>query len=97
MEDLDFFQGDEAAGEHGLEGGQEGVDFFLAVHDFDDEGEIGGEAQDFGGMEAAGLAKTHGAAQDGGTGEMGFAGGEHDGFVQGLMVPAVGFAEKNPQ
>ena len=97
MDDLDFFEGDEAAADHFIEQGQEGVDLFLAVHDFDDERKVLGQAEDFGGMEVAGFAETHGAAQHGCAGEMGFARGEHDGLVKRLVVPAITFADENPE
>ena len=42
-------------------------------------------------------SKTHWTAQDGGAGEMLFARFEHDRFVERAMLPAIAFAEKDPQ
>lgn len=47
VEDLDGFEGGEAALEHLVEDGEEGVDFFGAIDDLDDDGEVHGEAEDF--------------------------------------------------
>lgn len=93
MDDFDFLQCDQTATHHRFERGQEGVDLVLGVHDLDDERQIGGEAQNLGGVQAAGLAKTHRAAQDSGTGEIGFAGLKDNCFVEWLVFAAVGFAE----
>ena len=59
--------------------------------------EVHGEAEDFGGVETAGFAEAHRAAQDGGAGEVEFAGFEDDGFVKRLVFPSVGFADENSQ
>ncbi|MFM1941815.1 MAG: hypothetical protein RI897_797 [Verrucomicrobiota bacterium] len=69
------------------------MDFFGGVNDLDDDREVGGQAEDFGGMEVAGMAEAHGAAEDGGSGEVGFAGFEDDGFEEGLVVVSVRFSE----
>lgn len=97
MQHPHFFQGDESTADHFVEGGEEGVDFFLAVHDFDDEWQVHGEAQDFGGVQTAGFAEAHRAAQHGRAGQMRLAGGEHDGFVERLVLPAVGFADEDAE
>ena len=40
INDPRFFQCDQTAFHHFIEHGQEGVDFFLGIHDFDDERQI---------------------------------------------------------
>ena len=58
MQHPDFFHGHESAAHHPVQRRQEGVDLFLAVHDFDDERQIHREPQDFRRVQAAGLAKA---------------------------------------
>lgn len=48
-------------------------------------------------MDAAGGAEAHGAAKDGGAGEMSFAGFHDDGLVEGLMMPAVALANEDAE
>jgi len=92
-DDVDFFAGDEAVAHDLVEFGEEGVDAFLFVDDLDEDGEVFAEAEDFGGVEVGVGAEAHGAAEDGGAGEAHFAGFEDDGFVEGLVMPFVEFAE----
>ena len=42
-----------SAAHHLVQRGEERPDFFLAVDDLNDEGQVGGEAEDAGGVEAA--------------------------------------------
>ena len=97
VDHADFFHGDQAALHHLIECGEEFLDVFFGVDDFDDERQVHGEAKNLGGVEAAGFAEAHHAAGDGGAGEMEFAGFEDDGFVEGVVLPAIGFADENSQ
>jgi hypothetical protein len=97
MQDFDFFQCHQAAADHFVQHGQEGVDLFLAVHDFDDQRQVHGEPQDFCRVQSAGLAETHRSAQDRGASQMRLARSENDGFIERLVLPAVAFTDENSQ
>jgi len=53
LQNDDLFEGDEAAAKHVLGGVQEIPDLLLAVDDLNDDGEILGEAEHLGGVQAA--------------------------------------------
>src|SRR2546422_10075366 len=95
MEHLYFFEGHEAAAHHLVEDGKELVNFLFTVDNLDDQRQVHGEAQDFGGMQAARFAKSHGASQNGGAGEMHLARFQYDRFIERLMMPAITFTEKD--
>ena len=66
VNDLDFFERDEAAADHFIEeSGEEDKIFYSLSMISMTMGRYGGKAEDFGGVEAAGFAETHGAAQHG--------------------------------
>ena len=75
---------------------KKGVDAFLAVHDFDNDGEVLGKPQDFGSVNAAVTAEAHEAAQDRRAGDPLLAGKKYECFIKRLSVPLVRFADENP-
>ena len=97
FDDSDFFERNEPVGYHFVDVGEEVVYFFLAVDDFDDDGQVFGKAEDFAGVESAVLAETHGATQDGGACEVLFACFHDDGFVKGLTFPVITFADEDSE
>src|SRR5438309_1695687 len=94
---LDLFDRQQAAAHHWIEHRQELLDFFLAVHDFDDERQIHRKPENLGGVQPARFAEAHRTAQHGRAREMHCARLEHDGFIEWLVVPAVAFADENAQ
>lgn len=96
-EDDDVFHGDHSFGDHYFEVGEEEFDFVFAVDDFDDDGEIGGEGEDAGAVDLAVGAEAFDAAEDGGTGEAELFGLVEDGFVEGFVLVAIGFADENAE
>ena len=92
-DDADFFEGDEAAFDHFVEVGEDFFDAFLGFDDFENDGEILREAQEFVGVIDAGAAVAADATEHGGAGEAVFAQHRHDGFVERFAVPFVGFAD----
>src|SRR5258708_36954753 len=95
--DLDLLERDESAADHALDHGEEGADFFLAVDDFDHEGQVHRQPENFCGVNAAGGAEAHRPAQDRGPGEARLAGLEHDRFVERAMFKAIAFADEDAQ
>src|SRR5215470_8944278 len=92
-DDANFFEGDEAAADHFVETRKNGFDFFCSLDDFDDDGQILRETEDFVGVIRACAAVAADSAEDGCAGEA-FATQEFDdGFVQGFAMPFVGFAD----
>ena len=87
----------QAAAHHLVEHGQEGLDLLLAVHDLDHQRQVHREPEDFGGVQAAGLAEAHRPAQDRGAGQVQLARLQDDGFVERLVFPAVAFADEDSQ
>src|SRR5690348_2598142 len=92
-----LLQGNEAAADHAVEDGEEGVDLLLAVDDLDDDRQVFREAQDLGGVQPAGMAETERAAQNGGPGEMPFARLEHDRLVERTVLASLVLADEDPQ
>src|SRR5216683_1268161 len=86
-DDADFFEGDEAAVDHFVEAGKNFFDAFGGLDDFEDDGEILGEAQNFVGVIDAGAAVASHAAQHGDAGKVFFAQHFDDGVGERFSVP----------
>ena len=95
MQHLDFFQRDQSAAHHRIDRFEQCLDFFLGIDDLDHERQIFGEAQDFRGVQAAGVPESHGAAQHGRAAEMHFASLQDQGFVERPALPVVVFAQED--
>lgn len=93
---MDFLERDEPTANHCIQLGQNALDPFGILNQLNDDGEIPGEPQDLVGVVATGRSVASHAAQDGHTAEILAAKEFHDGFVEGLSLPLVGFTDKNP-
>src|SRR5579864_2724251 len=91
-----FLHGDQAAPHHRVERGQEVVDLFLAIHDFNDQRKVFGEPQDLSRVQTAGVAESHRPTQDGRAAQMHFARFENDGLVKGPVLPPVVLSDEDP-
>jgi len=91
--DANFFQRDEAAVDHFVEARENFFDALGGLDDFENDGQILGEAEQFIRVIDAGAAVAADATKDGCAGEAVFAEHFDDGFVQGFAVPFVGFAD----
>ena len=96
-----FFQRDQcpAAGyfQHLICDSQEVFNFFGAVHDFYDNGQVMGQVEQFGAVDTAAGAIGQESAQDGRTGYALLFCRENKGFIQGLLVPFVEFADEDAE
>ena len=97
LDDLHVFEGDEAFLHHLVEEWEEGLYAVGGIHDFDDDRQVHGEAEYFGGMKAGVSAEAHGTAEHGGAGHTQLACFQDDGFVEGLVLPAIVFADEDPE
>ncbi len=77
LQHLDFFERNQSAAHHRVDGLHKPLDFFLRVDDLDHERQIFGEAQDLRRVQAAGVPESHRAAQHGRAAEMHLAGLQH--------------------
>src|SRR5215472_264411 len=89
LQHLHLFQRDEAARNHAVEHRQEGVDLLLRVDDLDHDRQVLRQAQDFGGVDVARMAKAHRTAQDRGAGELHLAGFDQNRLVE-RQAPRLG-------
>ena len=93
----DGMGGDEAALHERVDLVDEGVDFGFGVDDFEDDGKVTRELEDFGRVHLFARAEGEGAAQDGTAGEVGLAGEEGEVFVEGAVFMAIAFAQVDAQ
>src|SRR5262249_12333527 len=81
--------------DHLVEGGQEGLDLLLRVHDLDDDGQVLAEAEDARGVDSASGPESLEATEDRGPREAAAARARHDNLVERAPVPAVGLADED--
>src|SRR5712664_3814491 len=88
---------DQPVADHLLEVGHERFDLVRRVDDLDHDRQILRELQQLGGVNAAVSTEAHEAFDDRRAGEAALARLDHDRFVERLPVPAVRFADEDPQ
>src|SRR5262249_36868118 len=95
MDDTHLFKRDKAFRNNGVEYRQECFNFFQAVDDLHNHGQVLGKAKDLCRMHDAVPAEAHNAAQNGRDGKSGFSGFQNNRFIQRNMPVLVGLAYKN--
>jgi hypothetical protein len=94
---LDTFQRYHPAAHHSFQRRQESVDLLFAIDDFNDDRQIHREPQNLCGVHSTRYPETHRAAQNGRAAEMRFARFQYNRFVKRFVIPAIAFADENPQ
>jgi hypothetical protein len=96
-EELDFFECGDASGEELVKDFEEGVDLSLAIEDLNDDGEVLGGAEQLCGIKPGCGAIAHIAAEDGGAGQAGLLGLDHDLLIEGPALIFIVLAQKDPE
>ena len=89
-----LFQGDHAAGHHLIDGGHDGIYFFLIFHNLYNDGQIGGETKKFVCMEDAVRSESGNPPQHRDAGESLFFEKFNQVFVEGAVPDFIVFAEE---
>src|SRR5262245_47157319 len=88
-------QRDQPLADHAVEDRQKLGDTLRLVHDLDDHGQVLGQTEYFGGMDATARSETERATQDGGAGEPSLARLFHDDLIKRTPEVLVAFTDED--